>query len=82
MAPLVLVAAWTPPPKRVRKHQVRTAVEHAKLICKDYERSRECRVAWGYADELEKAWRKQEDQDRQVAELIWFTDIENREYDV
>lgn len=82
---MIVSASWIPygpVPKRIRKYQVKQAVEHAKLICKDYERSNECKVAWSHADELEKAWRKQDERDRQVAELIWFSDIENREYDV
>jgi hypothetical protein len=82
---MIAIASWipySPQPKRIRKHHVKSAVEHAKLICKDYEKSNECKAAWDYADDMEKAWRKQEDRDKKVAELIWFSDLENREYDV
>jgi hypothetical protein len=40
-------------------------------------------VAWDQATELDRALKKQSERERLVAnELIWFSDLETREYDL
>ena len=82
MSSLIFCMSARPQPQRVRLHQVRESVRHAELICKDYERSNECRVAWSYADDLTRAFRIQTRRENEVKELEWFSDLETREYDV
>ena len=56
-------------PKKQSKHvvknmqtikELRTAVKHAKLICRDYEYTRECKIAWQKVDILVNSLRKNE----------------------
>jgi hypothetical protein len=81
MSPVVCTA--TPQNKRIKVNQVKAAVQHAKDLCKNYEDTVECKVAWDQATELDRALKKQSERERHAAtELIWFSDLETREYDL
>jgi hypothetical protein len=84
MSSIVLCMAARPQhkPKRIHRHQVKEAIRHAELICKDFENSKECRVAWSYADDMTRALRIQTQRETDVKEIEWFSDLETREYDV
>jgi hypothetical protein len=72
-----------PQNKRIKVKQVKAAVQQAKDLCQNYEDTVECKVAWDQASELDRALKKQSERERLVEnELIWFTDLETREYDV
>lgn len=43
----------------VRRRQVRAAIQHAKLICKDHEDTSECRAAWIHANKMTYEFRKE-----------------------
>jgi hypothetical protein len=81
MSPVMCVA--NPQNKRIKVKQVKAAVQQAKDLCQNYEDTVECKVAWDQATELDRALKKQSERERKVAtELIWFSDLETREYDV
>ena len=82
MSSIILCMSARPQPKRISLHKVNEAIRHAHLICKDYERTNECRVAWSYADDLTRAWRIQTRREDEKKEIEWFSDLETREYDV
>jgi hypothetical protein len=46
---------------RVTKRQIKQAVDHAMLLCHNFEDTIECRQAWELAEELSHAYRAQED---------------------
>lgn len=80
---IVPVMCLPQPPKRIKIKQVKAAIQHAKDICLNYEDTLECKVAWDQATDLDRALKKQTERDRQLAnELIWFSDLETREYDL
>lgn len=62
------------------------AIQHAKLICTNYEDTRECSVAWDQVDELAKAFRHETHVEIEQAILEARNDpwdpLETREYDV
>lgn len=73
---------------RITKQRVKMAVNHAKLLCVDYEKSNECRLAWCYARELMDAY---DYQFRPVEVVLkelppddwdFFSPLEERMYDV
>ena len=81
MRPVVCVA--NPQNKRIKVKQVKAAVQQAKDLCHNYEDTVECKVAWDQATELDRALKKQNERERHAAtELIWFSDLETREYDL
>jgi hypothetical protein len=81
MSPVMCGA--TPQNKRIKVKQVKAAVQQAKDLCQNYEDTVECKVAWDQATELDRALKKQSERERLVAnELIWFSDLETREYDL
>ena len=83
LIPLTMCAAPRPRGPKIKAKHVKAAVQHARNLCLNYEDTTECRVAWGYASEIEKAFSKQKERERKAAaELIWFSDIETREYDL
>ena len=71
-----------PKPKKSVKiaKQLNQAIEHANLICANYEDTKECGVAWDQVEELSAALN-----DVLMAapkEEVWFDDISKREYDL
>lgn len=81
MSPVMCVAK--PNKQVVKPRHIKSAVNHAKLLCLNYEDTVECKMAWEDVHQLEKAYDKQQERERQLAaELIWFSDRETREYDV
>jgi hypothetical protein len=83
--PLVIKATAQPPktPKPKKSVQIakklKHAIEHASLICVNYEDTKECGVAWDQVEELSAALN---DALGESAELQWFDEKSTREYDV
>jgi hypothetical protein len=82
MSSLVFCMSAKPLAKRIRPTQVKEAIRHAQLICKDYERTNECRVAWSYVDDLSRGLRIQTARETSVRGDEWFSELETREYDL
>lgn len=56
---------------------------HAQLICRGYEDTVECKLAWEHVEELKKAARKKKERAPPKKELICEEDpLACREYDV
>jgi hypothetical protein len=86
--PVPVFATAQPQPQRPKPNksakiskQLNKAIEHANLICTNYEDTKECGVAWDQVEELSAALN-----DALMAapkeEEVWFDDISKREYDV
>lgn len=64
---LVRAVSIPPPPsqpprrKFVKKQQVKRAIEHAQLLCLNFEDTAECRVAWDTVEELSRAYSNQKE---------------------
>lgn len=57
MLSLVMCASVPQPPKKVqlRKRRLEEAIRHANMICRHYEDTAECKVAWDVVEELSAA---------------------------
>lgn len=85
--PVRATALPPPAPKPKKSIQIakklKKAIEHASLICVNYEDTKECGIAWDQVEELSAALN-----DAIVSgaleepELIWFDEASTREYDV
>lgn len=66
------------PPRKLRTSDVKRAIQHAQLVCFNYENTPACRVAWDQVEEISSAFARQRERD------LWFDDdpIASREYDV
>lgn len=81
MSPVMCVAK--PRSSTVKPRHIKAAIEHTKNLCMNYEDTVECKMAWDDVHNLEMAYNKQKDKEcRDVSQLIWFSDLETREYDV
>lgn len=60
------------------KRKLKRAIIHAKLICLNYEETKECRIAWDTVNELTKAY--WDTKPNEIPEP--FSELETREYDV
>lgn len=79
----VMCMAKPQPHKPVKAKHIKAAISHAKLLCFNYEDTLECKMAWEEVQNLDSAYSKQKENERRVAnELIWFSDLETREYDL
>lgn len=68
----------TPPPrKREIRYRLKQAVQHAQLLCPNFENTVECRIAWDTVDDLTRALHKP---DRAPPETRPADEL--REYDV
>jgi hypothetical protein len=69
---------------RVTKRQIKQAVDHAMLLCHNFEDTLECRHAWELAEELTHAYHAQQENIRQaIRDEECFDDPRaHREYDV
>lgn len=53
-------ASSQPKPSRVSKRQIKQAIDHAMLLCRNFEDTVECRLAWELAEDLTHAFHEQE----------------------
>ena len=63
---LLAVASSVPPKRRptpVCRRKVKQAIQHASHLCKNYEDTIECRLAWEHVEELSSALAKQKRQE-------------------
>jgi hypothetical protein len=73
-----------PVPKFVNRKIIKNEIQHAKLICKNYEDSFECKAAWEYVQDLEDRLNAVEDAVRYMELDEWtpHPEIKDREYDL
>lgn len=76
------------PPKKtqLRKRRLEEAIRHAHMICRNFEDTVECKVAWGLVEELSAAEHVIRVREKERARLKNLFDDEdelsNREYDL
>jgi hypothetical protein len=64
----------------VRQRQVKEAIQHARLLCQNFEDTVECKLAWEKVEELSAALN---DQAKLLAEEDQrFSELEERIYDL
>lgn len=58
-------------------------IHHAKMICKNYEDTVECKLAWETVDEIQKGIRKRNEKEKERILKEWCDDdpIACRDYD-
>lgn len=80
--PLAVFATAKPPAKKSKiiAKKLKGAIEHAKLICVNFEDTKECGVAWDQVEELSAALHDQSLIEMKKTE--WPDDRSTREYDV
>jgi hypothetical protein len=80
--PFPILATARPTPKKSVKiaKQLKQAIEHASLICVNYEDTKECGVAWDQVEELSAALN--DVIMKAPKEEVWFDEISKREYDL
>lgn len=76
---VIPVRATAQPKKKIKATDVKRAIEHAKLICFNFEDTKECRVAWDHVEEISAA---RHDQVIREAEEARRLEISQREYDM
>lgn len=71
---------------QLRKRRLEEAIRHANMICRNFEDTVECKVAWGLVEELsaaEHVIRVREKERARVKNLFDEDDeLSNREYDL
>jgi hypothetical protein len=76
------------PPKKVqlRKRRLEEAIRHAHMICRNFEDTTECKVAWGLVEELSAAEHVIRTREKERARLKNLYDDDDdlaiREYDL
>jgi len=74
-----------PVPKFVNRKLIRNEIQHAKMICENYEDSFECKAAWEYVQQLEDRLNFIEDSIKYMDLDDWTPpppELKNREYDL
>lgn len=72
-----------PIPKVLNRKMLKRQVEHARLICTNFEDSFECSAAWEHVQELENRLNQIEDALKYMELDEWaHPDLKNREYDL
>jgi CP12 domain len=51
------------PNRKLRPADVKQAIQHAQLICYNFEETPACRVAWDQVEEISKALARQQERD-------------------
>jgi CP12 domain len=72
-------------PKIINKKTIKTQIEHARMICTNFEDSFECSAAWEHVQELEDRLNQIEDALKYMELEEWVvpeSDVKNREYDL
>jgi len=74
------------PKSFARKKALEKAIQHAEMICVNFEDTQECRVAWGVVEEMSAAEADIKRRQKEILDLIkedeWWEYISEREYDV
>ena len=82
----IFAAAQPQRPKPKKSVQIakklKQAIEHASLICVNYEDTKECGVAWDQVEELSAALNDVLVVESPKVEEEWFDEISKREYDL
>ena len=55
---------------KIKTKDVQRAIEHAKLLCFNFEDTVECRVAWDEVEELSKALHRQTVREQRIQKFI------------
>lgn len=73
-----------PVPKFVNRKIIKNEIQHAKMICHNYENGFECKAAWEYVQDLEDRLNTIEDAVRYMELDDWnpHPEIKDREYDL
>jgi hypothetical protein len=86
MLRLVMCASVPQPPKKVqlRKRHLEEAIRHAKMICRNFEDTTECKIAWDVVEELSAAENVIKTREKQRMRAMYNDDDELafREYDL
>jgi CP12 domain len=64
--PLTIPIVPKPTKNKIKTKDVQRAIEHAKLICFNFEDTPECRIAWDEVEELSKALNRQTVRERRT----------------
>ena len=59
LRPIVCTAQPQKTKTVVRVRQIKESIQHARLLCKDYEDTIECKLAWEKVEELSAAFNDQ-----------------------
>jgi len=68
-----------PTPRKIKASDVKRAIEHAKLVCFNFETTPGCRVAWDRVEEISAAFDVQESRPKPEPER---SELSKRDYDV
>ena len=71
-----------PVPKFVNRKIIKNEIQHAKMICHNFEDSFECKAAWEYVQDLEDRLNTIEDSLRYMDDWNPHPEIKDREYDL
>jgi hypothetical protein len=74
-------------PKSIaRKKALEKAIQHAEMICANFEDTTECRVAWGVVEEMSAAEADIKRRQKEILDLVkedeWWEELSEREYDM
>ena len=74
-------------PKSIpRKKALEKAIQHAEMICANFEDTMECRVAWGVVEEMSAAEADIKRRQKEILDLVkedeWWEELSEREYDM
>lgn len=73
------------PKRRLRPNDVKQAIQHAQLVCYNYEDTPACRLAWDHVDEIAHALARQQEREllkKNIDEICLEDATACREYDV
>jgi hypothetical protein len=73
------------PKRRLRPNDVKHAIQHAQLVCYNFEETAACRVAWDHVDEVAHALARQQERDlvnKALEEMCLEDAAACKEYDI
>ena len=70
VAPVPVFAKAGNKKTKIKAKDVKRAVDHAKLLCFNFEDTVECRVAWDEVEELSKALHRQTVREQRIQKFI------------
>lgn len=74
------------PKSFARKKALEKAIQHAEMICANFEDTPECRVAWGVVEEMSAAEADIKRRKKEILDLVkedeWWEELSEREYDM
>lgn len=69
-----------------RKKALEKAIQHAEMICANFEDTVECRVEWGVVEEMSAAEADMKRRKKDLIDLLkedeWWEELSEREYDL